>query len=84
MTIRDTIIMMTMKMTTIGIKEEMNMAKGHGVSGNTHSRGQLNNYANQMNPNNSANRANGNNHANQMNPNNSAYHSSRGGNKSGK
>ena len=30
------------------------MAKGHGVSGNTHSRGQLNNYANQMNPNNSA------------------------------
>ena len=44
------------------------MAKGHGVSGNTHSRGQLNNYANQMNPNNSANRANSNNHANQMNP----------------
>ena len=60
------------------------MAKGHGVSGNTHSRGQLNNYANQMNPNNSANRANSNNHANQMNTNNSAYHSSRGGNKSGK
>lgn len=60
------------------------MAKGHGVSGNTHSRDQLNNYANQMNPNNSANRANSNNHANQMNPNNSAYHSSRGGNKSGK
>ena len=57
------------------------MAKGHGVSGNTHSRGQLNNYANQMNPNNSANRANSNNHANQMNPNNSAYHSSRGGKK---
>ena len=62
----------------------IDMAKGHGVSGNTHSRGQLNNYANQMNPNNSANRANSNNHANQMNPNNSAYHSSRGGNKSGK
>lgn len=60
------------------------MAKGHGVSGNTHSRSQLNSYANQMNPNNSASRANSNNHANQMNPNNSAYHSSRGGNKSGK
>ena len=61
------------------------MAKGHGVSGNTHSRGQLNIYANQMNPNNSANRANSTNHANQMNPNNSAYHSSRDDNgKSGK
>ena len=60
------------------------MAKGHGVSENTHSRGQLNNYANQMNPNNSANRANSNNHANQMNPNNSAYHSSRDVSKNGK
>ena len=60
------------------------MAKGHGVSGNNHQRGQLNNYANQMNPTNSAYKANSNNHANQMNPNNSAYQSSRGGNKSGK
>ena len=56
------------------------MIKGKGVSGNTHSRSQLNNYANQNNPNNSANRANNNNRSNQMNPNNSAYQQSRGGN----
>ena len=61
------------------------MSKGKGVSGNTHSRSQLNNYANQNNPNNSANRANNNNRSNQMNPNNSAYHQSRNGNgKNGK
>ena len=61
------------------------MSKGHGVSGKTHSQAQLNNYANQNNPNNSANRANNNNHSNQLNPNNSAYYQSRGGNtKSGK
>lgn len=49
------------------------MSKGKGVSGNTHSRNQLNDYANQNNPNNSANRANNNNRSNQMNPNNNAY-----------
>ena len=66
-------------------KEVYIMSKGKGVSGNTHSRSQLNNYANQNNPNNSANRANHNNHSNQLNPNNSAYHQSRNGNgKSGK
>lgn len=42
---------------------------GKGVSGNTHSRSQLNNYANQHNPNNAACKANMNNHANQCNPN---------------
>ena len=47
------------------------------VYGNTHTRQQLNNYANQRNSNNSAYRANNNNHANQLNPNNQA-------NKSGK
>lgn len=61
------------------------MSKACGVSGKTHSQAQLNNYANQKNPNNSANRANNNNRSNQLNPNNSAYHQSRSGNtKSGK
>lgn len=46
------------------------MAKG--VSGNTHSQGQLNHYSNQCNPNNSAHTSNANNHANQCNPNHSA------------
>lgn len=40
------------------------------VSGNTHTQNQLNNYANQHNPNNPAYRANMNNHSNQLNPNN--------------
>ena len=66
-------------------KEVSIMSKGKGVSGNTHSRSQINNYANQNNPNNSANRANNNNRSNQMNPNNNAYHQSRNGNgKNGK
>lgn len=39
------------------------------VSANTHTQKQLNNYANQHNPNNSAYWANNNNHANQLNPN---------------
>ena len=43
------------------------MAKGK-VSGKTHSQAQLNNYANQHNPNNKACVANRNNHANQLNP----------------
>jgi len=58
------------------------MGKGKGVSGNTHSQQQRNNYANQNNPNNSAYRANANNHSNQCNPNNSAYSSSRAQNNS--
>ena len=51
---------------------EMAMGK---VSGNTHTQKQLNNYANQHNPNNSAYRANSNNHSNQLNPNNQNYKS---------
>lgn len=46
------------------------MGKGHGVSGHTHSQSQLDHYANQNNPNNSAYQANNDNHANQCNPNN--------------
>ena len=41
-------------------------------SGNTHTQTQLNNYANQNNPNNAAYRANANNHSNQCNPNHTA------------
>lgn len=49
------------------------MTKGKGVSGYTHCRNQLNDYANQNNRNNKANRANNNNRSNQLNPNNSNY-----------
>lgn len=43
------------------------------VSSNTHSSSQLNNYANQNNPNSSEFKSNSDNHSNQMNPNNSRY-----------
>ena len=43
---------------------------GRGVSGHTHSKDQLDHYANQNNPNNAAYQANQDNHANQCNPNN--------------
>ncbi len=46
---------------------------GHGVSGHTHTQAQLDNYANQHNPNNDAYQANLDNHANQCNPNNDEY-----------
>lgn len=48
---------------------------GKGVSGNTHSQSQVNSYANQHNPNNSACQAGKDNHANQCNPNNSKSNS---------
>lgn len=51
---------------------------GHGVSGETHSQQQLDAYANQNNPNNSAYQADLDNHANQCNPNNDEYWHSRG------
>ena len=57
--------------------EEHHMSKGHGVSGHTHSQSQLDNYANQHNPNNEAYWANHDNHANQCNPNNDEYWHSR-------
>lgn len=47
------------------------------VSGRTHSKAELNDYANQHNPNNSAYRANASNHSNQCNPNNKEYSHSR-------
>ncbi len=53
------------------------MAKSSGVSGNTHSQQQCDDYANQNNPNNSAYSANSNNYSNQCNPNNSAYQGSK-------
>ena len=43
------------------------------VSSKTHTQAQLNNWANQNNPNSQAHKANANNHSNQMNPNNKAY-----------
>ena len=46
---------------------------GRGVSGHTHSQQQLNDYANQNNPNNHAYQDNLDNHANQCNPNNDEY-----------
>lgn len=55
---------------------ETEMAK---VSGHTHTQKQLNAYANQHNPNNSAYRTNNNNHANQLNPNNQNYKSAKSG-----
>lgn len=45
------------------------MAQGK-VSGKTHTQQQLNDWANQHNPNNKAYRANLSNHSNQLNPNN--------------
>lgn len=54
------------------------ISKGKGVSGNTHTKGQVNHYANQHNPNNGAYRANNNNHSNQCNPNNSNYQGHKG------
>ena len=46
---------------------------GNGVSGYTHSKEQLDHYANQHNPNNSAYQADRDNHANPCNPNNREY-----------
>ncbi len=49
------------------------MPKSGGVSGYTHSQQQLDDYANQNNPNNQACQDNLDNHADQMNPNNDEY-----------
>lgn len=49
------------------------MSRNNGVSGYTHTQAQMNDYANQNNPNNSAYQANNDNHANQCNPNNAEY-----------
>jgi hypothetical protein len=49
-----------------------------GVSGKIHTKEQLDDYANQHNPNNDAYQANLDNHSNQLNPNNPEYWNSRG------
>lgn len=43
------------------------------VSGKTHTKEQLNNWANQNNPNSKAYKANLNNHSNQLNPNQKSH-----------
>ncbi|WP_258877065.1 hypothetical protein [Candidatus Xianfuyuplasma coldseepsis] len=49
------------------------MAKRGGVSGHTHTQQQLDDYANQNNPNNDAYQDDLDNHADQLNPNNDEY-----------
>ncbi len=49
------------------------MSKGHGVSGNTHPQEELDNYANQNNPNSDEYQSENDNHSNQLNPNNVEY-----------
>jgi len=53
------------------------------VSGNTHTKQQLDNYSSQNNPNSDLCKANINNRANQLNPNNPKYHLSRMNDKNG-
>lgn len=67
--------------TSIQNKKEVN--KVAKVSGNNHSKTQMNHYSNQKNPKNSAHRAVQNNRSNQMNPNNVRY-KGENSNKSGK
>ena len=57
------------------------MNKGRGVSSYTHTQKQLDDYANQHNPNNHAYWDRLANHSNQRNSNNDAYHKSRSSNK---
>ena len=57
--------------------EDGKMSKEHRVSGSTHSKEQLNHYADQHNPNNNAYQAKRDNHSNQCNPNNKEYNHSR-------
>lgn len=49
------------------------MGKNKKISSKTHTKAQLDHYANQNNPNNPAYWANKNNHSNQCNPNNERY-----------
>lgn len=49
------------------------MGKRGGVSGHTHTQQQLDDYANQNNPNNQAYQDDLDNHADQLNPNNDEY-----------
>lgn len=65
------------------IRNEKEVKKMAKVSGNNHTKSQMDHHSNQKNPNNSAHRASQNNRSNQLNPNNAQY---KGGNtyKSGK
>lgn len=54
----------------LGSERRKNMGK---VSGKTHTKEQLDNWANQNNPNNKAYKANNNNHSNQLNPNHKTH-----------
>lgn len=56
---------------------------GTGVSKYTHTRNQLNHYANQHNSNNATYQKNADNHANQRNPNHAEYAQNSGGKKNG-
>ena len=49
------------------------MSKNNKVSGYTHTKSQLDDYANQCNPNSKAYKARMENHSNQCNPNNEKY-----------
>lgn len=49
------------------------MGKRGGVSGHTHSKEQLDHYANQNNPNNQSHQDDNDNHSDQLNPNNEEY-----------
>lgn len=49
------------------------MGKRGGVSGSTHSQQQLDDYANQNNPNNDTHQDDLDNHSDQLNPNNEEY-----------
>lgn len=49
------------------------MGKRGGVSSNTHTKQQLDDYANQNNPNNQAHQDDNDNHSDQLNPNNDEY-----------
>lgn len=51
----------------------MSKNRGGGVSGNTHTKEQLDHFANQNNPNNQTHQSNWDNHANQLNPNNDRH-----------
>lgn len=55
------------------MKGSEHMSKRGGVSSYTHTQQQLDDYANQNNPNNDAYQEDLDNHANQLNPNNDEY-----------
>lgn len=61
------------------IRNEKEVKKMAKVSGNNHTKSQMDHHSNQKNPNNSAHRAAQNNRSNQLNPNNAQYN---GGNNS--